>query len=255
MRRLATMKTLVLCLLVLLHAGCNSSGSPHPEISPKANAALRSMSNTLGEAKVMSFHAIVSMDETLESGQNVQLEREVTLTMIRPDKLYVEVLTDEFTESIWYDGKKVTLHNANNDKFASVDASGTVGAMLDRLIDEYDITMPLADMLVADIYGSLTSNIKSGRYVGLHMVKGHRCHHLAFAQENIDWQIWIDAGETAVPRKLLITYKLEPGYPQYTAVIDKWNLTDQLPAKSFTFSVPDEATKIELSEFLGERGQ
>ena len=254
MRRLVTMTTLVLCLLVLLHAGC-TSGSPHPGISPKANAALQSMSDTLGSAKAMSFHAIVSMDETLESGQNVQLEREVTLTMIRPDKLHAEVLTDELTESVWYDGKKVTLHNVTTNKFASVDASGTVGVMLDRMIDEYDMTMPLADMLVADIYGSLTSNIKSGRYVGLHTVNGSDCHHLAFAQKNIDWQIWIDAGETAVPRKLLITYKLEPNHPQYTAVIDKWNLTDQLPAESFTFSVPDDAMKIELSEFLGERGQ
>ena len=40
------------------------------------------------------------------------------------------------------------------------------------------------------------------------------CHHLAFEQATIDWQLWIDAGKDPLPRKLVITYKTEDEVPQ-----------------------------------------
>lgn len=255
MRWLVTIQTGLLCLLVLVYAGCDSSGSPHPGISPQADAALRSMSDTLGSAKALSFHALGTMDETLANGQNVQLERETTITMARPDKLYVEAMTDDLTEYAWYDGKTLTLLNIETNEYASIDAPPTVEKMLDHVVETYDLTLPLADVLIPNIYDSLTANIESGWYVGLHTVNSHDCHHLAFVQKNIDWQIWIDAGQTAVPRKLLIRYKLEPGQPQYTALMDEWYLTAQPSDEDFAFSPPDDATKVELSEFLPGQGE
>ncbi len=58
--------------------------------------------------------------------------------------------------------------------------------------------------------------VQRGEYLGIHEAAGVPCHHLAFEQATIDWQLWIDAGKDPLPRKLVITYKTEDEVPQYT---------------------------------------
>ena len=77
--------------------------------------------------------------------------------------------------------------------------------------------LPLADFLYADPYAVLMEGVTYGRYLGIHQAAGVACHHLAFSQDTIEWQIWIDAGEKPLPRKLVISYVQEPGEPQYSA--------------------------------------
>lgn len=94
-----------------------------------------------------------------------------------------------------------------------------------------------------------------GEYLGLQKAAGVPCHHLAFEQETIDWQIWIDAAQPRLPRKLAIAYKAEPGEPQYVVVIHKWNLAPAFPEGLFDFEPPEGATKMELARVLGAESQ
>ena len=55
-------------------------------------------------------------------------------------------------------------------------------------------------------------------FLWLSKVQGQLCHHLAFRQEDIDWQIWIENGPTPLPRKFLITDKKAKGL-QVTALL------------------------------------
>jgi hypothetical protein len=52
----------------------------------------------------------------------------------------------------------------------------------------------------------LIDGVIRGEYLGLQSVEGISCHHLALEQETIDWQLWIDAGPSALPRKLTIRW-------------------------------------------------
>jgi hypothetical protein len=72
------------------------------------------------------------------------------------------------------------------------------------------------------------------------------CHHLAFSQETIDWQIWIEDGPRPVPRKLVITYKTEPGSPQYVARLSGWNFQPRFSKHFFTFEAPAGAGEMEF---------
>jgi hypothetical protein len=67
---------------------------------------------------------------------------------------------------------------------------------------------------------------------------------LAFDQKNIQWQIWIDAGEKPWIRKLIITEKKVPASPQWTAYFTDWNLSPQLADKLFAFAPPLEGKFI-----------
>ncbi len=117
---------------------------------------------------------------------------------------------------------------------------------MDMLVDKYGVTTPLADLLSDDLYSVLIKNAKTCRYLGLHYADGIKCHHIAATQKNIDWQIWVDAGDVPQLRKIVITYKQRPGSPQYIAVLKSFTALPQMPEDTFAFKAPEGAKKISL---------
>ena len=69
--------------------------------------------------------------------------------------------------------------------------------------------------------------------------------------DDVDWQIWIDAGELAVPRRMVINYKNQPGYPRYAAALNYWRLSTDIPQSTFVFNKPEGAKLVEMNELLG----
>ena len=62
----------------------------------------------------------------------------------------------------------------------------------------------------------------------------------------MDWQLWIEADDTPLPRKMVITTTQEKKYPQYVAVMN-WNLSPKISNKLFTFLPPKDAYKIKFA--------
>ena len=98
--------------------------------------------------------------------------------------------------------------------------------------------MPLSDLGVSDLHRDVTKNVVRGDYLGLQPVAGVACHHLAFVQDDIDWQVWVAADDRPIIHKLLITYKREDQAPQFVATIAKWKLDAALPDYAFRFRAP-----------------
>lgn len=242
----------MLSLAVAACAGCGSRA----EIDPQADQALRSMSDLLSKAQALSFQAEGTMDEVLETGQLSQFSRKSKIILARPGRLHAETEGDDVSRSAWYDGKTVTVLDKRENVYGSVQVPNTIEKMLDLVIEKYGLTLPVADLLFRNPYKTFIAEVESGTYVGRHNVGDHVCHHLAFRQESIDWQIWIDAGKTPVPRKLVITYKQEPGHPHYVVVLDQWDLSPKHSGDTFAFRPPAGAKRVEMTELLGvEEGE
>jgi hypothetical protein len=137
---------------------------------------------------------------------------------------------------------------------AQVEAPDTIDATLDKLVNDDGLVMASADLVFADPYKAMTSNVRSGKYVGLHRVRGIPCHHLAFRQEMVNWQIWIADGDSPLPLKLMITYKEQPGDPQCIALYDNGDMTAACDDAAFEITLPPNATKIELKATDKEAG-
>ena len=129
---------------------------------------------------------------------------------------------------------------------------GTIDAMLEDLHERFDTHQTLADFLFADPYKVFTEHVQSGTYVGLHYVGKVKCHHLAFRQKILDWQIWIDAGDQPLPRKSVITFKRQTDEPQYTALIHRWDVNPKLSDDLFEFQPPEGVRKV---DFLNRHGE
>jgi hypothetical protein len=219
---------------------------------PKADKLLRDMSNYLGGLKEFRFVAEEFFDSVQDDGQKIQLSNHRTLSVRRPDKLFAESEGDTSNTRFYYDGKKVAVVDLGHKTYAVEKVTGTIDAMLDDLHERFGINAPLADFLFTDPYKVLTENVQSGIYVGLHQVGKTKCHHLAFRQKLLDWQIWIDAGEHPLPRKLVITFKRQAGEPQYSALIHRWDVRPELTDATFRFQPPTGVRKVDFLHRHGE---
>jgi hypothetical protein len=152
---------------------------------------------------------------------------------------------DTDNRQLFYDGKTITLMDRSKNFYTTIAAPPEIDAALEHGIQAFNLRAPLADLIYTKSYEYLTEGALSGFYVGLSKVQGVPCHHLAFREKDIDWQIWIEDSQTPVPRKFLITDKTAQGL-QFTAVFTKWNPSAQLENSLFTFVAPEKAEKIDI---------
>ena len=196
---------------------------------------LRQMSDYLAAAEEFSFRTEVTTERVLTSGQKLQFSRAARIFVRRPDKLHVEINGDLENERIWYDGEQFTILDMDENEYEQAKVQGNIDSALDHMARTYGESSPLADLVYSNPYAILVENVETGMYVGLHEVRGVKCHHLAFTQKNIDWQIWIEDSARPVPCKAVITYKDTESVPQFTAVLYDWEFSPHLPDSLFEF--------------------
>jgi len=222
-----------------------SSTPPARSVEARAEQELKKM----GEFLAGLPHFALEAEETFDELPDGQLRRQLTnvrrVAVERPNHVAADAKGDTLSRASWYDGRTVTVLDKEHNVYATIEAPGTIDATFDKLTDEYGVVLPLVDLLYSDPYAVLMAGVTYVRYLGLHQAAGVACHHLAFSQETIEWQIWVDAGEKPLPRKLVITYVQEPGEPQYSAVIRRWTLDAKVPEGLFTFEAPEGAQKID----------
>ena len=212
---------------------------------------MKAMGRALRDAESYRFTAEGDMDEALESGQLVRINRLSRMAVKRPDRLHLDIDGDDANWEMWYDGKQLTVLDRDDGEAAVVKAPATLDELVDTVIDEYGLTIPLSDLLYSDVKGTLLAHVQEARYLGIHAVGEHACHHLWFRQDVINWQLWIDSGEIPVPRKLVITYKTEPGMPQYVSRMSDWDLTPEFAEDTFTKELAPEVKRMSMADFLG----
>ena len=216
-----------------------------PIIDPRADKLLKAMSDYLAAEKQFSVRAEVDFDDVLPTGQKVQYSAVQDIAVRRPDRAYVEYVGDLGSHRLWYDGSKITVLDGVDNVYASAPMPAKLDAALDQLISKHGFSPPLADLLYANPYDLMHRGIQFGLYLGAANVDGVRCHHLAFVDKSVDWQIWIEDGLEIVPRKLVITYKSVPSSPQFQALLSGWDFATR-PADALHADAPRKRGRIEL---------
>jgi hypothetical protein len=219
-----------------------------PIVAARADQLLRDMGEYLAAAEAFTFHAEIAFDDRLPSGQKLQYGASADVAVRRPDRLYAEYQGDLGGKRFWYDGQSIALLDTAHRVYSTAPVPATVDQALDHAIERYGLTIPLADLLYSDPYGALMEQVRYGFYVGLHPVDGVRCHHLAFVQQLVEWQIWIEDGAQLVPRKVVITYKTQPGSPQYIALLSKWDFGVRPADRLFVADMPAGVEQIDFLE-------
>lgn len=224
-------------------------------IEQEALDILKEMSDTLKAAKKFMFDTEITNDVTLKSGETIQYSGTMATSVMRPDKVYAKFIGDNGTREVWLNGTELTLFNLTKQFYGQLETPDTIDATMDYLIDNYDFTLALADILNADPYESFMDTTVGGFVVGDSIVRGVECSHLAFIGKYVDWQIWISNDDPALPYKFVINYKEIEGVPQYQAIFSNWNLEPKLSDSVFKPNLPKDAVKIDFLSFKKEKGE
>ena len=245
---------LTACLL-LGAIGCSSSQEDDYilveqtyQIETFADSLLKEMGDYLKSADAFTVHAESSYDDVDQDGLTVRYGGSADVSMRRPDGLHSVFVGDERQTTTYFDGKTVTIYNAKVNMYTVTEVPADIDGAVDALYDKYGISVPLADLVYADPYEILIDNVLGARWVGRHSIAGVPCNHLAFTQETVDWQIWIEDSDQPVLRQFLITYKNEPGCPQYLARLKDWDFEPQFSNNFFKFQPPAGSDEMEFLE-------
>ncbi len=232
------MKQILILLSLLLVASVSAEET--------AEDVLDSMASQLKSLDSFSVHMEKTFDDVMVDGAKIQFSGAADLLVRQPDRLYIDY-GDEFTsKELWYDGKTFTLHDHLKNVYMRVDAERNIRDTLTGLRDRYGILLPLMSLLRGDPAENYGEGVRVRRYIGLHDVEGIPCHHLLFRGNDIDWQLWIQDGDTPLLRKYVVTYKQLEGSPQETIILTEWELNPRLKDKLFEAKVPTNAIQAEV---------
>ena len=251
--RLITHAAAVAALALL--AAVSSSPASAQKAGPtdeRATQVLQGMSDYLSKAETASFRVKTFFDQVRESGIEIKRAREASVFLKRPDGLYVQsVAEDGAARTVRFDGSKLTVWLRHANEVMELDFDGTTDALLDELSDKYQVNLPVADLLFSDVSKALSKSIISSEYLGLRTVDGVKCHQLSFESTGADWQIWIEADATPLPRRFVVTYVGEEAQPQFLAQLDQWSIGAEMDASMFKAAVPESAKKVPFGKQNG----
>jgi len=223
----------------------STSVTAAPDVQPEAVAALERMSAYLRSLKQFGLHADTTIDLVTQDDQKLQFPGTIDYKMRAPDGLYIGMKTDRKERQMYYDGKTLTIYGPRNKLYAQTPAPPTIAALLGMAEDKYGIELPLADLFLWGTTKAPVSSLRSATYVGPARIDGSVTSQYAFRQDGVDWQVWIEAGDKPLPRRMVITTTDDPVQPQFASTLT-WNTNASIRDADFAFTPPKDAHRIEL---------
>jgi hypothetical protein len=205
----------------------------------------------MAKTKAFSVNADINFEVVTKNGQKLDLSSYATVVLERPNNLHIDREGMFADAEFIYDGKTLTLHGKRANKYAQIEAPGTIEDAILAYEANTGIPAPGADLLFVDPYQVLSRGVEESVYLGTTYVDGIKCDHLAFREKDVDWQLWVQAGERPLPMKYVITSKLLAAAPEYEITFRDWNTNPKIDKKAFTFSVQG-AQKLDIAKVIDQ---
>jgi hypothetical protein len=234
--------------VVLLPLSWGAGDNPADKASDaKARALLKKMSEYLAGLKTFTVVADEAFDTVDDDGLKLQSNQRRRVWVSRPDRLRSDNVGDSPEVLFVFRKGGFLLVDKQNKAYVAEKAPDTIDEMVEEQAKKYGRSTPLSDFVRSDPYKGLSHGVREARYVGLSQIGEHRSHHLAFRQRHLDWQLWVEDGDKPLPRKFVITYKLQAGMPQYQAILHHWDINPKLDPKLFDLTPPEGAKRVEVA--------
>lgn len=235
----------LLCVPLFVLSAAQSSAT-----EADAKKILKSMSDYMASQKNFSLAFDSSVEVITPAMEKIQFNSSGDLTMARPSSVHATRTGGYADIEMVSDGKTFTIYGKNLNGYAQIENPGTVDALMDTLRDR-GMVIPGGDLLGSNVYDTLMEGVLEAKVIGEGVVDGIECDHLAFRNQEVDWQLWVEKGDNPVPHKYVISTKSVGGSPQYTLVVRDWKSGVDAPESMFTFTPPTGA-KVLTEEDLAK---
>jgi hypothetical protein len=225
--------------------GAANQPSQQTDSQREAQSLFDRMTRHLASLTSFSVEFRDGYDVVQSNGQKIEFGETRRVTLARPDRLRVEeVASDGQHDVAMFDGKTISVLDADEGVYAQAAQPGGVDEALVYYVRSLRMRMPLALLLTRNLPDVLGGRVKSIDYVERTDILGVPTHHIAGRGETVDFQFWIRDGEQPLPVRVVITYARAEGQPQFWANFSGWNLKPAISATTFAFSPPKDAKKI-----------
>lgn len=205
---------------------------------------LMDMATKIAEAKQFSVSMLMGYDAVQESGQKIEFSEMRKVLISRPNQMRIDTqLSNGDTKGMLFDGKVITLFNTSENVYSQTERPGDLDGAIRYAVAIMGVRFPLARMLVTTFPAELQKLSGDVDYVEQNTLGAVPTAHIADSTEGLDYQVWI--AKDSLPRRIKLTYKNEPGQPQFWAEFTDWNLKPKVSDATFTFTPPKGAEKIQ----------
>ena len=249
-------------LFIVAAAGCSQSSSV---------AAPPAASDKPGDAKVVlkqlapfyrektSFQVEVEQKMSMKVGPvNNTMESDTKLTVERPNHFAMRQKNAQMAFDVVSDGEQLSMSIPMLKQYTQTAAP----ASLDELLANPTIMGgmggrgPLLDVFADDPYKTLMEGVTGDEYAGREKIGDVETHHLKFAQDQFDWELWVAVGEQPVVVQAAFDMKKSLAASglgeeqlkgaQFSIVqrYKNWRFDQKLPDDAFKFEPPQGAKKV-----------
>jgi hypothetical protein len=220
----------------------------------EAKRLMKAMSDYVAAQQAISFDYDANFEVVTKDKQKLALASSGIVALARPDKLRATRSGGFVNVETVFDGKTLTLFGKNKNVYAQVEIPGSIDNLVDELKDKYDRPLPAADLLLSNPYDQLMPDVVDIKDLGSGVIGGTECDHLAFRNDDVDWQIWIAQGDRPYPCRFVITSKRIAFGPQYSIQVSNWKTGSEVASNDFSFKAPADAKKVDAKDPKGIKG-
>jgi hypothetical protein len=231
----------------LLIAIWSFASSASAQQSDDARQVLKAMTDYVSSQKVISILYDTDIEVITNDLQKIQFASSGQMLLSRPDKVHASRMGGYADVEMDFDGKTFTVFGKNLNKYVQIDSAGSIDDLVAKLRNDFGVAVPGADLMLSGSYDGLMADVLEAKHIGRGVIDGVECDHLAFRNNDVDWQLWIEVGGKPIPRKYVITSKAVTAAPQYTLRIREWKTDVPVAADAFTFKPPADAQKVDIS--------
>ena len=219
--------------------------APLTESQARARDILMEMANYLATLPSFSVRMTDSYDVVQPSGQKIEFGEKRKLLVQRPSRLRVDTeRSDGAHTAANFNGTEITLVDAASRIYASTKQPGGLDESILYFVSDLKMRLPLAMMLMSRLPVELERRVRGVDYVETSYTFGTPTHHLAVRGDTVDFQVWVRASGAPLPLRVVITYKNEPGQPDFRADFADWNTRPAVTSTTFRLEPPPGAQKV-----------
>jgi hypothetical protein len=214
-------------------------------IDEKAMAPVMRMAEFLAKAQSYSVTSDIGYDVDQAWGQKLEFGATRNITVRRPDRMAIDITDRDGTRrGFRFDGKQIAFFGLNEKVYATAQKEGDLDAAFAYFTRDLNMPLPMAELFSNTLPKTIKDKVSEAHYVEEATIAGTSCDHIALRNDLVDIQLWIAKGEKPLPERLVLTYKLEDGDPQFWANFRDWNFAPDTPDSLFAFTPPEGAARI-----------
>jgi hypothetical protein len=220
----------------------------------RAADRVEAMARFLAKAKRLTVTIDCLYDAMQDSGEKIEFGERRMVALRRPDRARIDVTRrDGGRRGLIFDGTQLAVFDLDEKVYATVSKPGTVDAAFDYFVNDLKMRLPLRELLDADLPDRLEDVVDSARLVAEEQLGGVATDHVALRGDTADLQFWIPRDGDPLPKRLVISYRLAGGQPEFEADLSEWNLAPDLPDSLFAFTPDTGAEQIPVLIPGGEK--